>query len=64
MPYGLKNVKATYQRMVTCMFKGLIGKMVEVYIDDLVVKTKENAGYASDLVEVFNILSNISYALT
>ena len=38
--------------------------MVEVYIDDLVVKTKENAGYASDLVEVFNILSNISYALT
>ena len=41
MLFGLKNAGATYQWMVTCMFKDLIGKTVEVYIDDMVVKTKE-----------------------
>ena len=42
--------------MVTRMFKDLIGKMVKVYIDDMVVKTKESVWHAYDLVEVFNIL--------
>lgn len=42
--------------MVTHMFKGLISKMVEVYIDEVVVKTKESVGHAPDLVEVFTIL--------
>ena len=39
MPFGLKNAGATYQRLVTKMFKHLIGNTVEVYIDDMVVKT-------------------------
>ena len=38
------------------MFKDLIGKTVEVYIDDMVVKTKESGRHARDLVEVFDIL--------
>ena len=42
--------------MVTHMFKGLFGKMVEVYIDDMVVKTKEIVRHAYDLMEIFNIL--------
>ena len=42
--------------MVTRMFKDLIGKKVKVYIDDMVVKTKESVWHAHDLVEVFNIL--------
>ena len=36
MPFGLKNAGATYQRMVTRMFKDQIGKTMEIYIDDMV----------------------------
>ena len=56
MPFGLKNGGPTYQWMVTRMFKDQIGKMVEVYIDDIVVKTKKSEGRARDLVKVFEIL--------
>ena len=42
MPFGLKNARATYQRMMTRMFKDKIGSTVEVYINDMVVKSREN----------------------
>ena len=35
MPFGLKNAGATYQRLVNRMFKDLIGKSMEVYVDDI-----------------------------
>ena len=56
MPFALKNTGATYQRMVTRMFKDLIRKTVEVYIDDMVVNSKKNGRHACDLDEVFVIL--------
>ena len=40
MSFVLKNVGATYQRLVTKMFKPLLGKTMEVYIDDMLVKSK------------------------
>ena len=40
MPFGLKNAGSTYQRMMTKMFKSQLGKNVEVYIDDMVLKSK------------------------
>ena len=40
MPFGLKNAGATYQRMMTGMFRDKIGHTVEVYIDDMAVKSK------------------------
>ena len=40
MPFGLKNARATYQWMMTRMFRDKIRRMVEVYIDDMVVKSK------------------------
>ena len=40
MSFGLKNVGATYQRLVTKMFKPLLGKTMEVYINDMLVKSK------------------------
>lgn len=42
--------------MVNHMFKDLIDKTVEVYLDEMVVKTKESRGHERDLVEVFDIL--------
>ena len=56
MPFGLKNIGATYQRLVTKMFRHLIGKTMEVYIDDMVVKTKEPEDHLADLKVVFDIL--------
>ena len=38
MPFGLKNVSATYQRAMNLIFHDLIGRNIEVYIDDVVVK--------------------------
>ena len=41
MLFGLKNIGATYQRMMTRMFREKISHTVEVYIDDMVVKSKK-----------------------
>jgi len=38
MPFGLKNVGATYQRLMDRMFKYQIGRNMEIYVDDIVVK--------------------------
>jgi len=41
MPFGLKNAGATYQRAMTIIFRDFLHNLVECYVDDLVVKTKE-----------------------
>ena len=56
MPFGLKNVGATYQRMITKMFTKQLGKTVEVYIDDMVVKSIFAEDHLGDLRAVFNTL--------
>ena len=55
-PFGLKNVWATYQRLVTKMFLPLLGKTMEVYIDDMLIKSKERPDHAAHLQHVFDIL--------
>ena len=55
MPFGLKNVGATYQRLVTKMFRHLIGKTVEVYIDSMVVKTNEPKNHLAHLKAISDI---------
>ena len=56
MPFGLKNVEATYQRLVTKMFRSLLEKTMEVYIDDMLVKSKERPDHAGHLQEAFELL--------
>ena len=45
MPFGLKNAGATYQRLVNQMFKKKIGRNVEVYVDDMLVKSNSTVGH-------------------
>ena len=56
MPFGLKNAGATYQRMVTKMFGHMIGRIMEVYIDDMLVKSLRKENHVADLLQVFNNL--------
>ncbi|KAL0451714.1 UNVERIFIED_CONTAM: hypothetical protein Slati_1149500 [Sesamum latifolium] len=56
MPFGLKNVGATYQRLVDNIFHPQIGRNVEVYIDDMLVKSKKAADHVKDLEETFSVL--------
>ena len=56
MLFGLKNVGSTYQRMMTKMFEPQLGKNVEVYIDDMVVKSKLVFEQVGDLTSIFEVL--------
>jgi hypothetical protein len=52
MTYGLKNAGATYQHAMNYMFHDLISKLVEIYIDDVVVKSASAEGHLGDLRQV------------
>ena len=56
MPFGLKNAGATYQRLVSAMFKSQIGKTMEVYVEDMLVKSKKAADHMENLAEMFSVL--------
>ena len=56
MPFSLKNAESTYQRMMTKMFEPQLGKNIEVYIDDMVVKSKVVSEHVGDLGNIFEIL--------
>jgi hypothetical protein len=56
MPFGLKNAGATYQRLVNRMFCDQIGRNVEVYVDDMLVKSRKATNHLVDLEETFNTL--------
>ncbi|KAM1267654.1 hypothetical protein COP2_000036 [Malus domestica] len=56
MPFGLKNAGATYQRLVNSMFPEQIGKSIEVYVDDMLVKSKHADQHTTNLSETFTIL--------
>ena len=56
MPFGLKNAGSTYQRMMTKMFEPQLGRSIEVYVDDMVVKSKVVSEHVGDLTNIFEIL--------
>ena len=56
MPFSLKNAGSTYQRMMTKMFEPQLGISIEVYVDDMVVKSKVVSKHVGDLTSIFEIL--------
>ena len=56
MPFGLKNAGSTYQRIMTRMFEPQLSKNIEIYVDDMVVKSKVEAEYLEDLSDIFDVL--------
>ncbi|GAU14157.1 hypothetical protein TSUD_169830 [Trifolium subterraneum] len=54
MPFGLKNAGATYQRMMNKVFHNEIGDMLEVYMDDMIVKSEEEIDHTDHLKRVFD----------
>nr|KYP68742.1 Transposon Ty3-G Gag-Pol polyprotein [Cajanus cajan] len=53
MPFELKNAGATYQRLMDKVFAKKIGRNLEVYVDDMVIKTKSPAEHVQDIAEIF-----------
>ena len=56
MPFSLKNVGATYQRLVTKIVRPLLGNTMEVYIDDMMIKSTERFNHTKHLQEPFELL--------
>ena len=63
MPFSLKNVGATYQRLVNHMFRPQIGRNVEVYVDDMLVKSLDEEEHLDDLQETFDTLRRFNMKL-
>src|SRR3954468_11879158 len=57
MPFGLKNTSATYQRMMQACLKVQIGRNVQVYVDDIVIKTYNASTLLDDLRKTFATLN-------
>ena len=56
MSFDLKNVGAIYQWMMTRIFEPQLGKNIEIYIDDMVVKSKLESELVNNLGNIFEIL--------
>ena len=56
MLFGLKNTWATHQKLVNMMFKDLIGRSMEVYVENMLVKSKIMKDHIKHLKQMFNIL--------
>ena len=63
MPFELKNAEATYQRLVNKMFNRQISRNIEVYVDDILVKSKEELAHLDDLRETFATLKQYQMKL-
>src|SRR4051812_18964879 len=56
IPFGLKNVGATYQRAIDKIFSKLTRKTVECYVDDITIKSHSKGNHLRDLRKVFDLM--------
>jgi hypothetical protein len=63
MAFGLKNGGATYQKCIHIILEPQIGRNIEAYIDDVVVKSKKRGDLLDDLKETFDNLRKYNMIL-
>ena len=63
MPFGLKNVGATYQRLMNKMFPNQIRMNVQVYVNNMLVKSQREEDHLKDLEETFDTLCSYNMKL-
>ena len=63
MPFGLKNAGTTYQRLMNKMFTHQIGRNIQVYVDDMLVKSLRENDHLNNLQETFNTLRSYNMKL-
>ena len=63
MSFGLKNIGATYQRLMNKMFAHQIGRNVQVYVDDMLVKSRREDNHLDDLKEIVDTLHSYNMKL-
>ena len=63
MPFCLKNAGATYQRLMNKMFENQIRRNIQVYVDDMLVKSRREDDHLEDLKETFDILRSYNMKL-
>ena len=63
MPFDLKNAGATYQRAATTILHDLIHKEIEVYVDDMIIKSKTREGHVPALRKFFERLQRYQMRL-
>ena len=63
MPFGLKNAGVTYQRLMNKMFANQIRRNVQVYVDDMLVKSRRKEDHLKDLEETFGTLRSYNMKL-
>ena len=56
MPFGLKNAGAIYQRAMVALFHDMMHREVEVYVDDMIAKSKEEENHVDVLRRLFETL--------
>ncbi|GAA0143735.1 hypothetical protein LIER_35799 [Lithospermum erythrorhizon] len=63
MAFGLKNSRATYHRMVNKVFSTQICRNIEIYVDDMLIKSRKAADHEANLRESFNNLWKYKFRL-
>ena len=63
MPLGLKNAGVTYQRLMNKIFTHQIGRNIQVYVDDLLVKSLHENDHLDDLQETIDTLQSYNMKL-
>lgn len=63
MPFGLKNMQAEFQQMVNEIFGDQIGRNMEVYMDDIILKSKKAEMLSQDMRETFEKIWRVGMRL-
>ncbi|NAW45111.1 RNA-directed DNA polymerase, partial [Salmonella sp. gx-f4] len=63
MPFGLKNAGAIYQRAMVMLFHDMMHKEIEVYVDDMIAKSRGEEEYVVNLKKLFEKLSKFQLKL-